>query len=112
VREGEVGRLGGLPLGVGDDDACLFLDRRGSLAIAAGYGGAAAQQPEQRTGDGWLAGAVAADRPAHHGQVVRESPPRDDHRGAIASPDDVVSQRVLGERANDHRQVIDGLDRV
>jgi len=42
VREGEVHRLGDLALGVGDDDARLFFDRRGPLWIATGDSGAVA----------------------------------------------------------------------
>src|SRR5215467_4158571 len=111
VRVGQVGWLGDLAVGVGDDDACLFFDRRGPLRVATGDGGAVAQQPQQRIGDGGLAGAVAADEPAHHGEVVGEPPARDDHRGPVVAVEDVVSQRAGGERAEDHRQVIDGLDR-
>jgi len=56
VGEGEVDRLGDLSLGVGDDDAGLFLDRRAPLGVVTGHGGAVAQQPEQRMADGRLAG--------------------------------------------------------
>src|SRR6516165_4264229 len=81
VGEGEVERLGDLSLGVGDHDAGLFFDRRAPLRVVTGHSGAVAQQPEQRVGDGWLARAVAADEPAHRGQVFAEPPSRDDHHG-------------------------------
>ena len=57
VGEGEVGRLGDLSLGVGDDDVGLFFDRRAALGVITGHGGAVAQQPEQRMGNGGLAGS-------------------------------------------------------
>ena len=65
ARESQVGGLGDFSFGVGDDEVCLFVDRRVPLGIVTGHGGAAAQQPEQRLGDGGLASAVAADQPAH-----------------------------------------------
>ncbi len=64
-----------LGLGVGNDDAGLFFDRRAPFGVITGDGGAVAQQPEQRIGNGWLTGAVTADEPAHHRQVFREPPP-------------------------------------
>jgi hypothetical protein len=70
VREGQAEGLGDLSFGVGDDDACLFFDRREPFRIVTSSGGAVAQQPEQRIGNGGLAGAVAADEPAHHREVI------------------------------------------
>ncbi|HEX5304200.1 MAG TPA: hypothetical protein VFW50_45125 [Streptosporangiaceae bacterium] len=74
-----------------------------------GHRGAVPEQPQQRMRDGRLTGPVAADEAAHHRQVVAEPPGRDDHH-AIAVADDMGAQRPPGERAEDHRQVIDGLD--
>jgi hypothetical protein len=110
VRGDEVGGLRDFPFGVGDDDVCLVLDRRAEFGVVAGHVGAGFEQPEQRVGHGWLVGAVTADEAAHHGEVFGESPPGHDDRRAAGVAGNVVSQRPPGERAEDHRQVIDGLD--
>ena len=60
VCGGKVGRLRDFPFGIGDDDACLLLDRGAELGVAACYVGAGGEQPEQCIGHGWLARAVAA----------------------------------------------------
>ena len=102
VREGKVDRLRDLTLGVGDDDACLFFDRRVPLGIVGDHVGAVAQQSKQRMGDGWLAGAVTTDEPTHHREVFRKPPPRNDYRRPAFVSNDVVSQRTLRERTKDH----------
>ena len=111
VCGGKVGRLRDFPFCVGDDDVCLVLDRRAEFRVVAGDVGAGAEQPEQRVGHGWLAGAVAADEAAHHREVFGETPSRHDDCRAAGVAGNVVSEGPLGERAKDHRQVIDSLDR-
>ena len=87
------------------------LERGPSGGVVGQDGGAVVQQPEQRHRQGGFARAVAANQPAHGGQVVAEPPAgHDDHPrpGGIAG--DVVAQRADGQRAEDHREVVDGLD--
>ena len=86
VREAEVGGLGDFSLGVGHDDLRLLFDGGVPVGVVSGHGGAVAEQAEQRVGDRRLAGAVAADEPAHHREVVAEPPGRDDdHALAVAA---------------------------
>ena len=94
--------MGDLSSGVHEDDVGLFFDCGAPLTIVADHGGAVVQQPEQRMGEGWLAGAVAADEPTHHREVFGETPPWNDHGGPAVVPGHVVSQRTLSERAEDH----------
>ena len=84
VREGKAGGLGDFSSGVRYDDPCLLFDRRTPPGIGCGHGGAAAEQPEQRVGDGSPAGSVAADEPAHHREAFPEPPSRDAHRRPAA----------------------------
>jgi hypothetical protein len=72
----------------------------------ANDGGAVAQQPEHRLGDGRFAGTVPADQPAGHGEVLREPPARNHDGGTAAAPRHVVAQLARGERGEDHRQVL------
>ena len=102
VREVEVGGLGDFSFGVGDDDPGLLFDGRVPLGVVSGHGGAVAEQPEQRVGDGRLAGAVAADEPAHHRQVVAEPPGRDDdHVLAVAGDMGPSGRRASAQKITD-----------
>jgi hypothetical protein len=66
VRHVEVCGLGDFPFGVGDDEPNLLSDGRAVPEVVSDHGGAVAEQPQQRVGDGRLAGSVAADEAAHH----------------------------------------------
>ena len=87
--------------------------------IAAQRGGSSAntrsalvQQPEQRQRHGRLRTAVASEESAHRGQIVAEPPSgNDDHSPTGRVRGHIVAQRANREGAEDHREMVDRLDR-
>lgn len=108
----EVGGLRSLSGGVRQEEVGLLADRGPANRVVGQHGGALVQQPEQRHRDGRLSAAVTTEESAHRGQIVAEPPPGDDDH----SPTGRVRGHVVAERANregteDHREMVDRLDR-
>ena len=105
VGQDEVGGLGDFSVGVGDHDPGLLLDGGAPLGVVSGDGGAGAEQPEQRVGEGRLAGPVAADQPRTSPRGSRRTAGRRPDDNALAVAGDMGAQRPPGESAEDHQQV-------